>query len=240
MNALDIALSYINRGWNPVPVKPRSKKPLGEGWQTRSLTAETAEQFFNGAELNVGVQLGPRSHGLTDTDLDCAEAIAIAPHLLPPTAAQFGRPSKRRSHWLYITDLGTHSDKATIKFQEPRTLKMLVELRIGGGEKGAQTVFPGSIHEEGETIAWEQDGAPAEVDGADLVQRVTALAVYSLIARHWPGKDTHARHNTALALGGFLARGGCSAADAKRIVEESPRRLMTKNGKTAARRQRTR
>jgi hypothetical protein len=220
MNARDIALSYINRGWNPVPVRPRSKKPFEDEWQARTITAENAEQFFNGAELNVGVQLGPTSGGLTDVDCDCPEAIAIAPYLLPQTAARFGRPSKPRPHWLYITDLSEHSDKATIQFLDQRTRmkKMMVELRIGG-KKGAQTVFPGSIHEEGETITWDQDGAPAEVDGADLVQQVTGLAAFSLIARHWPSKDSHARHNTALALGGFLARAGMSPAAAKKVVE---------------------
>jgi hypothetical protein len=168
MSALDIALDCICRGWNPVPVKFRSKVPLGDAWQTRTITAQTAPQLFNGAELNVGVVLGPTSKGLTDVDCDCPEAIAIAPYLLSPTAARFGRPSKPGSHRLYITDLSAHSDsKAAIQFREPRTRKMLVELRIGG-EKGAQTVFPGSIHEEGETIAWERDGVPAEVDGADL------------------------------------------------------------------------
>jgi hypothetical protein len=219
MSPLDIALDCISRGWNPVPVKFRSKVPLGDAWQTRTISEQTAPQLFNGAELNVGVVLGPTSNGLTDVDCDCAEAIAIAPYLLSPTAARFGRPSKPGSHRLYVTDLSAHSDsKAAIQFREPRTLKMLVELRIGG-EKGAQTVFPGSIHEDGEAIAWEKDGAPAEVEGADLVHQVTVLAAFSLIARRWPKKDTHARHQAALVLGGFLARAGLPSEAAKRAVE---------------------
>jgi hypothetical protein len=52
---------------------------------------------------NVGIVLGPSSQGLTDVDLDCVEAIAIAPYILPRTEAIFGRASKRASHWLYYT-----------------------------------------------------------------------------------------------------------------------------------------
>jgi hypothetical protein len=153
MSAIDIALDYIRRGWNPVPVKFGSKVPLGEAWQERTITAETAAQFFNSAQLNVGVVLGPTSNGLTDVDCDCPEAITIAPYLLLPTAARFGRPSKLGSHWLYISDLSAHSGQATIQFRDPRTRKkkMMVELRIGGASgDGAQTVMPGSTHESGE------------------------------------------------------------------------------------------
>jgi Bifunctional DNA primase/polymerase, N-terminal len=94
---LDVALDYIRRGWNPLPVTFRGKEPQGDtGWQTRIIDAASAPRFFNANPLNIGVLLGPTSHGLTDVDLDCAEAIAIAPYILPPTGAIFGRASKHR------------------------------------------------------------------------------------------------------------------------------------------------
>jgi hypothetical protein len=61
---------------------------------------------------------------------------------------------------------------------------MLLEVRIGGGDKGAQTVFPGSVHETGEPIDWEEDGEPSEVDGEELVERAKRLAALCLFARH--------------------------------------------------------
>jgi hypothetical protein len=99
--ALNLALDYIKRGWNPVPVRFRSKIPIGEGWQARVIEATTAADHFNSGRQNVGVILGPSSGGLTDVDLDCVEAVSIAPYMLPRTAAVFGRASKRSSHRLY-------------------------------------------------------------------------------------------------------------------------------------------
>jgi hypothetical protein len=93
---------------------------------------------------------------------------------------------------------------------------MLVELRIGGGGKGAQTVFPGSTHESGETITWDKDGGPAAVDGKDLARRAKMLAAASLIARAWPPQG--GRHNAARIVGGLLARAGMTEGNAEYLV----------------------
>ena len=132
---IDFALAYARRGWNVVPVRFKGKSPIGEGWQRRVIREADVPKYFDGAPQNVGVVLGASSGGLTDIDLDCREAVAIAPYVLPSTGALFGRASSRNSHWLYISDLheGTHG--ATIPFRDHR-LKgdeaMLLELRIGG------------------------------------------------------------------------------------------------------------
>jgi Bifunctional DNA primase/polymerase, N-terminal len=55
---LEIALGYIKRGWNPIPVSRQTKKPIGNGWQKRCLDSETVAEAFNGADMNIGVQLG--------------------------------------------------------------------------------------------------------------------------------------------------------------------------------------
>src|ERR1700736_1546538 len=90
-----------------------------EDWQNRIIDESTAPRFFNGGTQNIGIQLGPASHGLTDVDLDCAQAVAIAPYILPPTGAIFGRATKRASHWLYITDLSVESHTAAVQFKAP-------------------------------------------------------------------------------------------------------------------------
>ena len=99
--ALDVALDYIRRGWNPVPIPSGSKAPKDAGWQQRHIDEAAAPRFFGAGPQNVGVILGSSSRGLTDVDLDCSEAIAIAPYVLPLTDAMFGRQSKRASHYLY-------------------------------------------------------------------------------------------------------------------------------------------
>ena len=219
LSVLDVALDYISRGWNPVPIKYREKRPIHDGWQKIVITAETAPQYFNGGNLNIGIQAGPHSRGLSDNDRDWPEAIVISPYIMPPTRSVFGRPSKRNSHALYYSpDLAGLLGGAALQRRHPATKEMIVELRAGGGEKGAQTVFPPSIHKEtGEQISWEEDGEPATVDGATLIRCANEVAAYSLIARHWHG--TAGRHHSAQVAGGFLARVGKSTAEIKLIVE---------------------
>jgi Bifunctional DNA primase/polymerase, N-terminal len=218
MTPIEFANGYIARGWNPVPVAWRTKRPIGDDWQSRKIDASNVTQYFDGTQLNVGVQLGPSSAGLTDVDLDCLEAVAIAPYVLPPTAARFGRVSRRDSHRLYITDLATKTENAVFQFRHPNTGEMLCELRVGGGGKGAQTVFPGSVHaESGEDITWDENGSPAVTVGNDLLRKVKELAAYCLIARYWPAEG--ARHVTAQALGGVLARIGYEPPIVRIIAE---------------------
>jgi len=93
MTSLDFARSYIKRSWNPVPIPHGDKQPSDKGWQDRVIDEASAQQYFNGKAQNIGVILGPTSNGLTDVDLDCPEAVAAAPDLLPPTSAIFGRSS---------------------------------------------------------------------------------------------------------------------------------------------------
>jgi len=73
---------------------------------------------------------------------------------------------------VYVTDLASRAENAVLQFRHPNTGEMLCELRVGGGGKGAQTVFPGSTHDEtGEAVTWDEDGAPAAVDGRGAVPK---------------------------------------------------------------------
>src|SRR5262249_19533200 len=146
------------------------------------------------------------SNGLTDVDLDCDEAIAVAPYMLKSTAV-FGRKSRRASHWLYKTPLATTVAQAAIQFKDPVRKTMLVAIRIGGNGSGAQTVFPGSVHESGEPIRWESNGEPPTVEGEHLTHVVRGLAAATLLARYWP-QAPGSRHDIALTLGGFLTGAG--------------------------------
>jgi len=203
---IDIAKDYISRGWSPIPIPHKAKGPIGKNWQRLKVTLENVTSHFNGGEQNIGVHLGAKSGGLTDIDFDCKEAVALAPHFLPSTNAVFGRDGKPRGHWLYYIE--DPNDKAVTKLNDADGA-CIIELRTGGGDKGAQTVFPGSTHTSGEKIAWVSDGDPARTTFSTLREAVTKIAVATILIRAFPVEGS--RHQAALALGGFLARAGWEA-----------------------------
>jgi hypothetical protein len=209
------AIDYARRGWKPVPIGRKSKKPIGKGWQKRPF--DPAQ--FNGNAQNVAIQLGAASNGLADVDLDGTDAIGLATEFLPATGAMFGRRSKPCSHQLYVCDLHQSEKAAVIPYAEftgGKSGQMIVELRIGANGKGATSVFPPSLHVTGESVEWVNDGEPAHVGGADLKRAVAQLAVACLLKRHYPGQGS--RHEGALVIGGVLARAGWDAADITRVI----------------------
>jgi Bifunctional DNA primase/polymerase, N-terminal len=213
-NALNIALDVIARGIAPVPVPVGKKGPTIRDWQHLEITAENAAEYFNGQALNVGAIMGPRSKGLTDVDLDCSEAIALAPYFLPRTGSIYGRASKRRSHYHYLCP--DPPDKAAVKYLD-ETKAVIVELRLGGGGKGAQSIWPGSLHTSGELYEFDEDGEQARIAFTELDLAAQKIAIGVLLIRHWPA--TGSRHDAALTVGGFLARLGWNADAIADLVE---------------------
>lgn len=222
--AFQMALSYVEKGWSPVPMPFKTKRLTTDGWQNiRIKSSEDVERSFSSGPMNVAVMLGPSSNGLTDIDLDCPEAIALAPYLLPRTEAIFGRKSTKGAHWLYYLDQpGT---KAKEGLQDPDFTApgsdqkaMIVELRSGGGGKGAYTVFPGSIHADtGEPIEWEKSGDPAKIGFDDLLQSVKVVAAATLLLRSW---SNGSRHDFALLIGAFLGHcGGWTEEKVETFIE---------------------
>jgi hypothetical protein len=151
-------------------------------------------------ECNIGAILGSASGGLMDVDLDCSEAVAIAPRFLPPTKSVFGRASKPRSHRFYRSSGAMPS----MKLLDPVRKDTLVELRAnrksdGGHTPGLQTVLPPSIHPSGERIKWAEDGEPSSVPYVDLKRAVLNLAIQCLISRYCPGASTDHEVHAGLA-----------------------------------------
>jgi hypothetical protein len=202
---------YLAKGLAPIPLPPRSKDPGYTGWPTLRLDLACMDQHFPvGQDRNVGILNGEPSNNLHDVDLDCPEALATAPLLLPATGWKFGRKSTPRSHWIYKTDVPL--DKAHQDYTDLDGT-ILVELRGTGG----QTVYPPSIHKDtGERITWEQFGEPGQIKLADLQGAVGQLAAAALLARHWPAKGS--RDAAAMALSGGLLRCGCNEAQVSQFV----------------------
>src|SRR4051812_10259454 len=143
--ALSWALQYFAWGLAVIFYSHGTKAPREKDWH-HNRHSEADIRRLATDHVNVGVILGQASNGLTDVDLDSPTAVRIAPAFLPATGAIFGRASKPNSHWLYTTTLAQEVEKAAIQFKDPETNEMLVEIRIGGGGRAAQMMFPGSVH----------------------------------------------------------------------------------------------
>jgi Bifunctional DNA primase/polymerase, N-terminal len=204
----EAALAYVSRGWAVVAVKPRSKQPRHKDWTNLRVGREQITKYFH-EDDNIGLLLGDPSGGLVDVDLDCPEALKLAPLFLPTTAMIHGRKSKPASHrWYRVSP----PYGKTQKFCDPDG-DTLVELRSTGG----QTVVPPSMHESGESIMWESEGEPDLVDPEQLLKSVAKLAAAAMLARHWPMPGS--RHGVALALGGLLLRSGWKKEETVQFVE---------------------
>jgi hypothetical protein len=173
MTPLDPFAIYRLIGWGPhlIPIPAGRKGPVIKDWPTRAFDPD---DFPPGG--NVGLHLIP----VVDIDIDCAEALVLQDIYLPPTGAIFGRPSKLRSHRLFIAPgsiFETFHDPLASKDQK----STLLELRTGSGK---QTVIPPSIA-DGEQRAWRGDTiAPAGVSAKGLRIAVAWLAVGCLVRRY--------------------------------------------------------
>jgi hypothetical protein len=173
VNLLEAARWYRSRGYAPIPVPARSKVPVLKGWTDLRLADADLPRHFSGTG-NIGLLLGEPSGWLVDVDLDCEEAVALAPDFLPATGALSGRPGKPGSHWWYNC-----KGAKTRKHQDPATKKMIVELR----STGAQTVVGPSVHPSGEPYD-PLEGEPAVVDAGTLNAAVAELAQAVKKQRH--------------------------------------------------------
>lgn len=213
---LDYARRYTtDYGWRVVPVPFKRKAPRLPNWNALALTADELPRYFNGAPQNIGVLLGDPSRNLIDVDLDCLEALQLAPFLLPPTCS-FGRKSKRLSHYLYYVDKAPKTERFQLGGRDSSgavTSETLVEIR----STGSQTLFPPSMHPSGESIRFENERAVARIEAALLRDKVRLLAIASVLLRAWP-RQAGSRHAIALAVAGVLLGSGEAEEEVARLM----------------------
>jgi hypothetical protein len=181
------AAEYAAKGWRTLPIYgleadgktcscrngyscgTPGKHPVHRDWQNSATTDEdTLEEWFGdheggplaaGVGVNIGVALGEAS-GIIDIEWDCEAGKA--------TAEVFGLTgidtptyqSHRSEHRLFKYD-GRLPQQAVVKFNG-------LEIRIGGGDKGAQSVFPPSLHASGVRYRWKYGYSPDDVDVAEV------------------------------------------------------------------------
>jgi len=199
----DIACRLLERGFVPVPLLFREKKPAIPEWQklTRQDVEARLQELFGRTSGNLGVLLGTPSGGLIDIDLDCDEAIRAAPLLLPPTGMVWGRPSRGgRTHYGYLVD--TPPQKSSTSYSDLEGHRLL-EVRSTDG----QTLLWGE-YPEGEEVGGSPLGEPARLAWRELEGAVRQLAAAVLLACHW---REGCRHELALAVSGGLLLAGWAA-----------------------------
>ena len=143
---------------------------------------------------------------MIDIDLDCEQALTLAPIFLPPTSFRFGRKSKPESHHFYRSE----SPGKTVRLADSNG-RTLLECRGNGG----QTIVPPSIHPTGELIEFSERGSPAIADFNELLLCCKLIATAIEVAPHW---QTGSRHKLSLALAGALIRVNLSLNDIYKVI----------------------
>ncbi len=163
---IQAALEYAGYGWRVLPIKPASKLPLIKQWQiSASIMPAVIEQWWDQwPEANVGVLLGKGSN-LIDIECDSKKAeqeyLALFDGDPPITTTYAGLRGKHRL-FRYHPDL---PGGAVVHIGE-------IEVRTGNAGKGAQSVFPPSIHPSGNAYQWLVP--PSECPPADIPKQVLA------------------------------------------------------------------
>lgn len=207
---------YLTKNINPLPIPYRSKNPNRKGWPNERYSESALPSAFP-TPSNLGLLLGENGFDLTDVDLDCDEAVKLAPYFLPETNWTIGRSTRPNSHLLYRC-----ANSCTVKFADPLGKRndsekgKIVEFL----STGAQVLSAPSVHpDDGETYVLQADGEIPLVNFADLQLAVQRLAATSLLARHWPAAGN--RHAAALALAGVLLTSGIAQDWVKHIVHHA-------------------
>jgi len=208
---------YDNEGIKLVRLSHRTKKPVDDEWQLRTLKLEDVEEWVRQGG-DVGWQCGEASRWISAVDLDCAEARRLAPKFLPETL-QGAKGEETPSQYFYRSPgLGYK------KFSELGGPGELIALKASNNGRGHQVAVAPSVHREKGPylfVGGYNPAAIAEVDKDELRRRVGMLAVAVLIARLLPpSKDEGGggRHDLALALAGYMLRNGEAAEDVEKML----------------------
>ena len=209
-DVLRSARKYSQRRWKVVPIPPKKKAPRRKGWQKLRIKESEMPDYFHAGD-NIGILWGKPSHWLVDADLDCKEAVGLAPSFLPKTRRVYGRETRPDSHYLYWCN-----GIRPMKFNDPEPsdheATCLLELR----STGQQSVVPPSIHPSGERVRWKKRGEPARVSRDELRIRLGQLASAALLGRRW---KRGIRQEIALSLSGALLRAGWKIEKVTKFIE---------------------
>lgn len=169
---LETALLLNSLRMFPVLISSGKKGPTAKAWQDKRYSDdELRERFGNNPEMNVGALLGPDS-GIIALDRDTVQAVADLDELfdgeIPATP---GWKSKHGGQDLFAWDDRLEAlGAAVVHWKE-------VEVRLGAGDKAAQSVVPPSTT-DGFTREWttplSADCLPAKLPES-VIQKLLTL-----------------------------------------------------------------
>lgn len=193
LDAVSIALGWLERGILTVPLEPGTKRPSGgNGWNNLRITRENVRDHFRDGD-NIGALWGEPSGWVVDVDLDMDEAARAAGRLLTKTFT-YGRETRPQTHYLYKSE-----GCRTTKWVAPDG-SVIVEIR----STKTQSVLPPSVHPTGERYSIDRDVAIATMPSDSLRERLAKLAAVSLLAESYPERGS--RHDFIHAFVGALLR----------------------------------
>jgi hypothetical protein len=201
------AFAYAARGWSPIPIEPRGKRPLVpwlEFQQRIADAGEIAAWFARWPDANVGIVTG-RVSGIVVVDVDAQHGglaslreLERAHGALPPTVQAITGGGGRHLYFA-LGDAPLHNRVG---------IRPGIDLR---GEGGC-VVAPPSLHPSGRRYAWVEGCAPDALAPAALPPWFAALARGGASGHplaHWrrlvrQGVAEGERNNTLASLTGHL------------------------------------
>lgn len=163
----------IALGWKILPVAQRGKRPLVARWP--ELASDDPDQVAQWGErfpgCNWGLKLGPDS-GVVDVECDDQAAEDALGELFGgdlPVTPIF--KSSRGSHRIFRYNQRL-PDKAVVFIDK-------LEIRIGGGGQGAQSLIPPSIHPTGAAYEWLPGLGPDQVDPPEIPPELLEMILAS-------------------------------------------------------------
>lgn len=127
---------YVGMGWQPIPVHPMSKIPVGKNWNKDWDYDRCRDAFARNPNYNMGVLLG----NIVDVEGDTPEANDLLLRMIDGVPHPYFRSSRSIHHL----------------FQNPDP--NLTATRFGGIEfRGYrhQSLLPPSVHENGTSYVWQ-------------------------------------------------------------------------------------
>ena len=218
---IETACDYLQLGWMPMRLPPRSKEPASETHDAATITRDNVKTLA--ANENLGVRFTTRG-ALKDIDLDYQSAVDLARAVgMTEATAVFGRPSVGIGHLLYNAP-GTKAKKfmlpegeypTPVPMHDGKRSLMVLEIR---GSDNTYTMFPPSVHPSGETLEWNGTRrTPADVDEKTLRQICGQHAFASVVLYFYP-ENAATRYEVRLALAGTLLRAGMPPERAERYA----------------------
>jgi hypothetical protein len=210
ISTIKAAQDYIKSGLQPIPCHSKEKIPKINDWNNFQCAVEDVEHHFTDSD-NIGLKLGQQNGGLVDIDLDCNEAVQLAPYFLPKTEMVSGHHTRPRSHWWYQVEEGIAYTKLDDPDPAGNIRSTIVEIR----SDKHYTIVPPSIHPSGSQYVWHNRNSPAKVSASELERSVKILAAAVLLCRQWLEGN---RNDLVLPLAGTLFHSGWIENDVKAFI----------------------